>query len=216
MCPLTIYPPAGTGDVTGPASATNGHIAVFSGSTGKIIADGGAPGGTGTVTSVSVATANGFSGTVANATTTPAITIIAGAITPSTVNGMAITTNSGTFHIGNAKSVDIQNSLTLTGQDGNTVAFQWEVKTSGFTAVAGHQYQVDTSGGAVTATLPASANVGDVIQFQDATQSFATNALTLDRNGLKVNGTTSNYTGNVTGSKLTATYISSGYGWNII
>ncbi len=33
------------------------------------------PGGSGTVTSVSVATANGFAGTVANATTTPAITL---------------------------------------------------------------------------------------------------------------------------------------------
>lgn len=42
-------------------------------------------GGSGTVTTVSVATANGFSGTVANATTTPAITIVAGAITPSSV-----------------------------------------------------------------------------------------------------------------------------------
>lgn len=47
-------------------------------------------GGSGTVTSVSVATANGFSGAVANATTTPAITIIAGAITPSSVNGVAL------------------------------------------------------------------------------------------------------------------------------
>lgn len=42
-------------------------------------------GGSGTVTTVSVATANGFSGTVANATTTPAITIVAGAITPTSV-----------------------------------------------------------------------------------------------------------------------------------
>lgn len=40
----------------------------------------------GTVTSVSVVTANGFSGTVATATTTPAITIIAGAITPISVS----------------------------------------------------------------------------------------------------------------------------------
>lgn len=52
--------------------------------------------GTGTVTSVSVATANGFSGTVANPTTTPAITIIAGAITPTSVAigaGSAITSS---------------------------------------------------------------------------------------------------------------------------
>lgn len=39
----------------------------------------------GTVTTVSVATANGVSGTVANATTTPAITVALGAITPTSV-----------------------------------------------------------------------------------------------------------------------------------
>ena len=44
-----------------------------------------AGGGSGTVTSVSVATANGVSGSVANATTTPAITLTLGAITPSSV-----------------------------------------------------------------------------------------------------------------------------------
>ncbi len=41
---ITQYPASagGSGDVTGPGSATSGHVAVFSGSTGKIIADGGA------------------------------------------------------------------------------------------------------------------------------------------------------------------------------
>lgn len=41
--------------------------------------------GSGTVTSVSVTTANGVSGSVANATTTPAISLTLGAITPSSV-----------------------------------------------------------------------------------------------------------------------------------
>jgi len=53
-------------------------------------------GGSGTVTSVSVVTANGVSGTVATATTTPAITLVLGAITPSTVAigaGSAITSS---------------------------------------------------------------------------------------------------------------------------
>ncbi len=77
MCPLTIYP-ASSGDVTGPASATSGHIAVFSGPTGKIIADGGAP-GTGTVSSVS-ATVNGVAATVTNPTTTPAIVVKSGGL----------------------------------------------------------------------------------------------------------------------------------------
>lgn len=42
--------------------------------------------GAGTVTSVSVTTANGVSGTVATATTTPAISLALGAITPTSVN----------------------------------------------------------------------------------------------------------------------------------
>ncbi len=50
--------------------------------------------GSGTVTSVSVATANGFSGTVANPTTTPAITIVAGAITPLSVTCGTLNTTS--------------------------------------------------------------------------------------------------------------------------
>lgn len=39
-----VSPSAGDGDVVGPASATDGHLAVFDGATGKIIKDGGAPG----------------------------------------------------------------------------------------------------------------------------------------------------------------------------
>jgi hypothetical protein len=44
--------------------------------------------GAGTVSSVSVTTANGVSGTVSNPTTTPTISISLGAITPTTVNGL--------------------------------------------------------------------------------------------------------------------------------
>lgn len=43
-------------------------------------------GGGGTVTTVSVVTANGVSGSVSNPTTTPAITLSLGAITPTSVN----------------------------------------------------------------------------------------------------------------------------------
>lgn len=47
--------------------------------------------GGGTVTKVSVVTANGVSGTVANDTSTPAITLTLGAITPTSVNGVTAT-----------------------------------------------------------------------------------------------------------------------------
>lgn len=50
----------------------------------------GGGGGSGSVTNVSVVAANGVSGTVSNPTTTPAITLSLGAITPATVNGIAL------------------------------------------------------------------------------------------------------------------------------
>lgn len=52
---------------------------------GQVTLATGGSGGAGTVTSVSVTTANGVSGSVANATTTPAISLTLGAITPTSV-----------------------------------------------------------------------------------------------------------------------------------
>lgn len=53
-----------------------------------------AVGGTGTVTNVSVTSANGVSGSVATSTTTPAITLTLGAITPSSVGAVGTVTGS--------------------------------------------------------------------------------------------------------------------------
>ena len=59
-------------------------------------------------------------------------------------------------------------------------------KTSAFNAAAGKKYYVDTTSSAITATLPGSPTVGDSIQFIDFAGTFATNNLTLGRNGNKV------------------------------
>lgn len=61
--------------------------------------------GNGTVTSVSVTTANGVSGSVATSTTNPAITLTLGAITPTTVNGLTITTTTGTITVTNGTTI---------------------------------------------------------------------------------------------------------------
>lgn len=60
----------------------NGNVNTFLDGTGGFSS----PAGAGTVTTVSVVTASGVSGTVANPTTTPALTISLGAITPTSVN----------------------------------------------------------------------------------------------------------------------------------
>jgi len=67
--------------------------------------------GTGTVTSVSVTSANGVSGTVANNSTTPAITLSLGAITPTSVASTG--SISGT-------SLAITNSLSVGGDPGTS------------------------------------------------------------------------------------------------
>ena len=65
----------------------------------------------------------------------------------------------------------------------------WQaVKTSDFSAAAGEGYFVDTSSGAVTATLPASPSIGDTFEFKDYAQNFNTNNLSIDPNGNKFEG----------------------------
>jgi hypothetical protein len=90
--------------------------------------------GAGTVTSVSVATANGFSGTVATATTTPAITIIAGAITPTSVNGLTITANgTNTLNIAAGQTLTVTTGGTL-GTAAYTASSAYATSTQGTTA----------------------------------------------------------------------------------
>ena len=74
--------------------------------------------GAGTVNSVSVSTANGVSGTVANPTTTPAITIALGAITPTSVaaSGTVIGSNLSGTHTGTSSGTNTgDQTISLTG-----------------------------------------------------------------------------------------------------
>ena len=81
-----------------------------------LMAEKGADGaGSGTVTTVSVTTANGVSGTVANASTTPAISLTLGDITPSKVNGNIITTGTGTITITGTKTLTVSDTATVSG-----------------------------------------------------------------------------------------------------
>ena len=53
------------------------------------------------------------------------------------------------------------------------LAIDWQaVKTADFTAVAGEGYFVNTSGGAITMTLPASPSIGDPIRVNDYASSY--------------------------------------------
>ncbi len=115
--------------------------------------------GSGTVTTVSVATANGFSGTVTNPTTTPAITIVAGAITPTSVNSVVISGSatptlavSGTTAVSGANTGD---QTSVTGNAGTATALQTARTING----------VSFNGTADITVLP---NVTDDVQTKNA------------------------------------------------
>ena len=74
--------------------------------------------GTGTVTDVSVVTANGVSGTVATSTTTPAITLTLGAITPTSVAATGTVTGS------NLSGTNTGDQTSVSGNAGTATALQ--------------------------------------------------------------------------------------------
>jgi hypothetical protein len=90
----------------------------------------------------------------------------------------------------------------------------WQaVKTSGFTAVAGEGYFIDTTSGAIEMDLPAG-NIGDEVSFIDYAGTFDTNALTIDQNGTeKIAGSTDPLTVSTERAANTLVYVDSTQGW---
>jgi hypothetical protein len=90
----------------------------------------------------------------------------------------------------------------------------WQaVKTSGFTAVAGEGYFIDTSSGAIEMDLPAG-SIGDEISFIDYAGTFDSNALTIDQNGTeKIAGSTDPLTVSTERAANTLVYVDGTQGW---
>ena len=76
-------------------------------------------------------------------------------------------------------------------------------------------YFVNTSGGAVTLTLPASPNVGDKIMFYDVAKTFDTNALTIARNGKLIQGDADNLTVTTESAAFALIFSGNTFGWRI-
>jgi len=90
----------------------------------------------------------------------------------------------------------------------------WQaVKTSGFTAVAGEGYFVNTTSGAITATLPSSATQGDEVSIIDYAGTFDTNNLTVGRNSHKIQGASADLTVSTERAGFTLVYVDSTQGW---
>ena len=122
-----------------------------------------------------------------------------------------------------------ENANTITiGKSGDTVQVaagaefvgggtQWQssiVTGTTLSAVAGNGYWIDTTSNACTVTLPASASVGDTIEFADYARTWNTNNVTINTNSLNYQGNTSpNPTLSTIGQHLKIVYSGATQGW---
>ena len=131
--------------------------------------------GTGTVTSVSVVTANGISGTVANPTTTPAITLALGAITPTSIAAL------GTI-VGSNLSGTNTGDQTLANTPGAIVT-----KTANYLlSAADYTVLCDATASGFTVTLPMVPAIGKIYNIKKIDASV--NIVVVDGNGRNIDG----------------------------
>ena len=106
---------------------------------------------------------------------------------------------------------DGSGNLSFVDNSGGT---SWQaVKTTGFTAVAGEGYFINTTGGAFTMTLPLSPTIGDEVAFIDYAGTFDTNNLTIGRNSENIQGSAADLTVSTERAANTLVYTDGTQGW---
>ena len=103
---------------------------------------------------------------------------------------------------------------------GRTGTVDWctTAKTAPFTSVSGNGYFINTSGGAVTVTLPASPSAGDIVAIKDyaGTWGDACKAVTIGRNSSKLDATCTDSTRDTANESLTLIYVDGTQGWKSV
>ena len=82
----------------------------------------------------------------------------------------------------------------------------WRAVSAAETVQAGAQLLVNTNGGGVTITLPASPSTGDMVTFVDQGYDFDSNALVVGRNSSNIANAASNLTVNTQGAAFTLVF----------
>jgi hypothetical protein len=135
-------------------------------------------------------------------------------ISPRAACGTVTLGDSGdTFTIPSGATINNQGTALNFGATGSA-SWVTTVKTSGFTAVAGEGYFVNTTSGPISVNLPAG-TAGAVVAFKDYAGTFsASNKVTLVQNGSdKIGGSTVNASLTTEGIAVTLIFIDSTQGW---
>jgi hypothetical protein len=180
--------------------AANGNITATPNGTGEVVVGGNTNPGTLVLNCESNSHGIKLQSPAHSASQSYTLKFPTGNVTAGTFLKVASITGSGTTGVG-------QLSFAAAGTS-------WQaVKTSGFTAVAGEGYFINTTSGAIEMDLPAG-TIGDEIAFIDYAGTFDTNALTIDQNGTeKIHGSTDPLTVSTERAANTLVYTDSTQGW---
>jgi len=131
--------------------------------------------------------------------------------------GKTVTVDATTVTLGRCGgTVSLAPGATQSGF-GRSGSVNWctTAKTSPFTAENGKGYFVNTSGGAVTVTLPSSPSAGDIVAVNDlnGTSDCSSKAITLGRNSSKINGACTDVIINTERQSTTIVYSGATQGW---
>ena len=135
-----------------------------------------------------------------------------------TDGGSIISQSGTTITLGaSGDTVSLASGASQTGF-GRTGTVDWvtSIQTSTITVANGSGYFVNTTGGAITANLPAG-SAGAIVSFRDYANTFDSNALTVSANGSeKINGDTVDLTVSTEGEALTLVYADATKGWLVV
>ena len=133
-------------------------------------------------------------------------------ISPRSGTDVTLGDSGDTFTIPSGATINNQGTAVNFGATGSA-SWDTTVKTSGFTAVSGVGYFVNTTSGAISVNLPAGV-AGAVVAIKDYANTFDTNAVTLVQNGSdKIGGSTVNSILSTEGLAVTLVFIDSTQGW---
>jgi hypothetical protein len=87
--------------------------------------------------------------------------------------------------------------------------------TGSTSAASNRAYYCDTASSAITLTLPATANQGDIVRIFDLSNTFDTNNLTVARNGNPIMGATEDLVVSTEGAAFDLVFYDAVKGWRI-
>jgi len=128
-------------------------------------------------------------------------------------SGNTLTITNGKYRLVSTDGTNWYDIFTLAG-----LGEAWIEKATGdspYTASDGDNIFVDTSGGVVTITLPASPSIGNQVKIIDSHGTAATNNITVGRNGEKIQGATSDLTISTNNAGISLVYYDSDNGWRL-